>query len=90
MSTTSNPYQAAIDTLLLFFVVDKKGANVKQDLLQFIDVHIDAMKRHNQDPHVIQILEAFAAELLGLSNIDTASLRESLRLQMTWNAQSKP
>ena len=88
MTADNHAQQAALKLVLQFFKAEKHGIRSKQALLQFIDISLEAMKRHDQDPHVIQILEALCEELLGLNNVDSADLRASLRSQMTWLSQT--
>ncbi|MBD1584929.1 hypothetical protein [Pseudoalteromonas sp. S16_S37] len=78
-----------LDVIRNYFKYDPYGAKHRTEFIRFIDMHISAMERHNQDPRSIKALRTFCEDTLGLNSIASDTVRESLRLQMAWS-EPKP
>ncbi|MFU2510606.1 hypothetical protein [Pseudoalteromonas sp. ASV78] len=90
MTNHTDAYQTALKNIMSFFVIADEGIAAKDGLLQYLATNISAMKRHGEDPLTTEILEKFCEELLGLSNVDSTVLRETLRLHLTWKPPKQP
>lgn len=89
----ANDYQSGDEFLMQvlqsFFIYDDVGMQNRQAMIQFLEIHIRALERHNQPIHLIDALKKFSEDTLNLSNIPSHTSRDSLRKQMAWN-KKKP
>ena len=61
------------------FFLYAEGQTIKKELLEFIDIHIDAMRRHDHDPQIIKVYQSFFDTVAAFSDDLPESSRDPLR-----------
>jgi len=71
-----------IEIITNFFKYTPEGISGQKALLEFIEMHIEALERHDQPVHLKNSLIAFVEDISKLNNIESTSVKSLLRKQM--------